>query len=56
LRAKGVAVLLFSADLDEIVKLSDRIAVMYDGRIVGEFLSGSLDMQRLAKMMLGSTT
>ena len=56
LRAKGVAIILFSADLDEIVTLSDRIAVMFDGKIVGEFSSGSLDMQRLSKMMLGSTT
>jgi simple sugar transport system ATP-binding protein len=54
LRSHGVAILLISADLDEIIKLSDRIIVMFDGKFVGEFYSGSLDMQRLAKMMLGS--
>jgi ABC-type uncharacterized transport system ATPase subunit len=34
MRNKGCAVLLISADLDEIWALSDRIAVMYEGRIV----------------------
>lgn len=34
-RNKGVAVLLISADLEEILQLSDRIAVIYDGRITG---------------------
>jgi len=34
-RDKGVAVLMISAELDEIYALADRIAVMYDGRIVG---------------------
>jgi len=54
LKSRGVAVLLLSADLDEIVKLSDRLLVMYGGRFVGEFPAGCLDMQKLAKMMLGS--
>jgi len=54
LKSRGVAVMLLSADLDEIVKLSDRIVVMFDGKIMGEFMRGDLDMQRLAKMMLGS--
>lgn len=35
LRDKGVSVLLVSSDLDETLELSDRIAVMYDGRILG---------------------
>src|SRR4029077_15228246 len=34
--AEGVAVLLISEDLDEILLLADRIAVMYEGSIVGE--------------------
>jgi ABC-type uncharacterized transport system ATPase subunit len=35
LRNKGVSVLLVSSDLDEIMELSDRIAVMFDGKILG---------------------
>ena len=37
LRDRGVAVLLVSAELDEILSLSDRIGVLYRGRLVGEF-------------------
>jgi ABC-type uncharacterized transport system ATPase subunit len=36
MRDRGVAVLLISAELDEIMALSDRIAVMYRGQIVSE--------------------
>ena len=38
LRDAGKAVLLVSVELDEIMALSDRIAVMFDGRIMGERL------------------
>lgn len=54
LRSKGVGVLLISSDLDEIIKLSDRIAVIFNGRIVGEFLPETLDLHRLSRLMLGS--
>jgi simple sugar transport system ATP-binding protein len=36
-RNQGAAVLLISEDLDELFQLSDRLIVLYDGRIVGEF-------------------
>tara|TARA_Y100000591_G_scaffold244245_1_gene215157 strand:- start:616 stop:999 length:384 start_codon:yes stop_codon:yes gene_type:complete len=36
-RAAGVAVLLISEDLDELLTLSDRLLVMHSGKIVGEF-------------------
>ena len=39
-RAKGGAVLLVSEDLDELLELSDRIAVMSEGRIVFETAGG----------------
>ena len=38
LRDEGKAILLVSVELDEIMSLSDRIAVMFDGRIMGERL------------------
>ena len=34
-RAAGVAIVLISEELDEILSLSDRVVVMYEGRIVG---------------------
>lgn len=54
LRSKGIGILLISADLDEILKLSDRILIMYNGRIVGEFDRSNIDMNKLAKLMLGA--
>lgn len=52
-RDQGVAVLLISAELDEIMMLSDRIAVIYEGRIMGIFEAGSVDEQRLGLLMTG---
>jgi simple sugar transport system ATP-binding protein len=39
LRAKGAAIILISANLDEILTLADRIIVMYRGRAAGEFIN-----------------
>lgn len=44
-RRKGKAVILISADLDEIRALSDRVLVMYEGRIVGELAPESDEYQ-----------
>jgi simple sugar transport system ATP-binding protein len=54
-RSKGTAILLISEDLDEIMALSDRILVMYEGRIVGEVPGGKVDVRRLGAMMAGAT-
>jgi simple sugar transport system ATP-binding protein len=53
LREKGSAILLVSEDLDEIIALSDRIAVMFNGKIVGVKESGKASMQELGLMMAG---
>ena len=53
LRDQGKAVLLVSVELDEILALSDRIAVMFDGRIMGERLAGETDERELGLMMAG---
>lgn len=53
-KAKGTAVLLVSDDLYDILALSDRIAVMYGGRIMGEMTQETLDLDRLGLMMAGS--
>jgi simple sugar transport system ATP-binding protein len=50
--AKGVAVLLISSDLDELIGLSHRIAVMYRGRIVGTLARQAFDLRTIGQMML----
>jgi len=52
-RTKGDAVLLISSELSEIMKLSDRIYVMYEGRINGEFLRGNVNEDELGLRMTG---
>ncbi|WP_138467402.1 ABC transporter ATP-binding protein [Poseidonocella sp. HB161398] len=53
LRDEGKAILLVSVELDEIMSLSDRIAVMFDGRIMGERLPGETDETELGLLMAG---
>jgi ABC-type uncharacterized transport system ATPase subunit len=53
LRERGTAVLLVSADLSEILHLSDRILVLYAGGIAGEFACGEADEERLGTLMIG---
>jgi simple sugar transport system ATP-binding protein len=52
---KGVSILLISEDLDEILLLADRIAVVYEGRIVGVVPRSNADVQHLGLMMAGSS-
>ena len=49
----GIAVLLVSHELEEILELAHRIAVIYNGKIVGEMTRQGLDMQRLGMLMGG---
>jgi general nucleoside transport system ATP-binding protein len=49
----GVAILLISEDLDEILALTDRIAVMYEGEIVGEVDARGASVEELGLMMAG---
>jgi simple sugar transport system ATP-binding protein len=53
-RDEGAAVLIVSSELDEIKALSDRILVMYEGRIAGEF-DGSASTTEIGLAMLGGT-
>jgi simple sugar transport system ATP-binding protein len=55
-RDRGAAVLLLSEDLDEILSLSDRIAVIYEGRIVGIIPAQEVTREELGLMMSGSAT
>ena len=53
LRARDRAVLLISEDLEEIFTLSDRIAVMYEGRIIGMLPIAEADARKVGLMMAG---
>jgi simple sugar transport system ATP-binding protein len=50
----GAGVLLISEDLDELLALSDRILVIFDGRLVGEVPASAADPSRIGLMMAGS--
>jgi simple sugar transport system ATP-binding protein len=52
-RANGTAILLISEDLDEIRSLSDRIAVIYEGRIMGVVGRGQATVEEIGLMMAG---
>ena len=51
--SQSVAILLISEDLDEILGLADRIAVIYEGRIVGEVSGEEADRQKIGLLMAG---
>ena len=53
MRDNGKAILLVSVELDEIMSLSDRILVMFDGTIVGEVAAADATEQQLGLMMAG---
>ena len=53
-RDKGKAILLVSLELDEVMSLSDRILVMYEGKIVGEFDPKKITVQELGLYMAGA--
>ena len=50
----GVGVLLISTELEEILDLSDRIVVIFKGRIVGEMSKSEVDVERLGMLMGGA--
>lgn len=53
-RAQGCAILLCSADLDEIFRLSDRILTMYGGKITGQFQASQITKEELGYYMTGA--
>ena len=52
-RAKGTAVLLISEDLDELLALSDRVLVLYEGEVVGRMPAEEATPERLGLLMAG---
>ncbi|MFL5759513.1 MAG: ABC transporter ATP-binding protein [Thermomicrobiales bacterium] len=55
-RDKGRGVLLISFDLDEILDLSDRLLVLFQGKIVGDFVSGGVSRTELGLRMGGRSS
>lgn len=56
-RDRGVAVLLLSQELDELLAVADRVMVMYSGQLNGTFDPGDPDaLRRIGAAMLGSTS
>ena len=52
-RAAGGAVLLVSLDLDEVLALADRVLVLHEGRVTGEFERADFDERVIGRRMLG---
>jgi simple sugar transport system ATP-binding protein len=55
-RARGAGVLLVSLDLEEVLALSDRIYVFFEGRITGTFTRPEFDEREIGRRMLGTGT
>ncbi len=54
LRAEGCAILIMSADLDELARLADRVVVIAGGRTVGEYLPDEADAAKIGLLMSGA--
>jgi ABC-type uncharacterized transport system ATPase subunit len=52
-RARGAAILLISEDLDELLALSDRIAILFDGRVMGILPARGADPEEIGLLMAG---
>jgi len=50
---KGSGILFVSEDIEEALMISDRVAVMYDGRIISIFRPGEIDIEKIGLMMAG---
>jgi simple sugar transport system ATP-binding protein len=53
-RAQGAGVLLVSLDLEEVLALSDRVYVLFEGRVTGHFTRPDYDERELGRRMLGA--
>ena len=52
-REEGKAILLISEDLDEVLSMSDRIAIMYEGRVVGVVQTEGVSKEEIGEMITG---
>jgi ABC-type sugar transport system ATPase subunit len=54
LAADGLAVVVISSELEEMVRLCDRVLAVYEGRIVGELSGDEISMENVGRLILGS--
>ena len=55
-KSNRAAILLISEDLEELLSLSDRILVLFDGRVVGNFVPEAVDLEQIGHLMTGTRT
>jgi len=55
LARNGAAVVMISSELPEIMGLSDRIAVMHEGRLVGQFLPDAVTEEQIVASAIGAS-
>jgi simple sugar transport system ATP-binding protein len=53
-RDEGAAILLISEDLDELLSLTDRLAIIYEGQLVGETPTKDAEIHKVGLMMAGT--
>ena len=53
LAAEGIAILMVSSDLEEVIGMSDRVVVMHERRLKGVLGRAQLTQQRIASLMTG---
>ncbi|MBU2700488.1 D-xylose transport system ATP-binding protein [Sporomusaceae bacterium BoRhaA] len=56
LAAEGIAIIMISSDLPEVLGMADRILVMNEGRIRGEFINKNLDQEQIMHCAIGGAT
>ena len=55
-RNKGKGVLLIDTDLDEVLAVSDRVLIIFEGRIMGEIIPGKVSFEEIGLLMAGMET
>ena len=55
MRDEGKAIILVSVELDEILSLTDRVSVMFDGNLVGDRITSETNARELGLLMGGET-
>jgi simple sugar transport system ATP-binding protein len=55
MRDEGKAIILVSVELDEILSLTDRVSVMFDGNLVGDRITRETNARELGLLMGGET-
>ena len=56
LAAQGIAVLFVSSEMEEIIGMSDRVLVMYEGRITGELPGDQLSEESIMHLATGHSS